>query len=401
MKKYKYIILGAGPAGLSFANALKQRNDENFIVIEKEGDAGGLCRSRNIDEAPIDIGGGHFLDVCRPDVNSFLFQFMPKDEWNLFDRHSCIHINGTEIGHPFESNIWQMSQEMQILYIKSIAIAGCNLGVPKPERFIDWVRWKLGDLIAEQYMIPYNYKMFGEYLDELGTYWLEKLPDVSVEETLLSCLNKKPYGKEPGHTKFYYPKRFGYGELWMRMASQIDAHIRYKVTVDRIDFNNTSVKLSDGSEIAAEYIIMTIPWTSVPEYIGMPSNLTDSIRKLKYTSINVSYIPEKFHSNAQWIYYPDINVSYHRILIRSNFIHNSKGYWTETNVERAQKDKFKVFCNEYAYPVNTIEKPNIMSQLLAWCSRRCVVGLGRWGEWEHFNSDITVERALKLASEIK
>ena len=36
-------------------------------------------------------------------------------------------------------------------------------------------------------------KMFGEELDALGTYWLEKLPNVSFDETLLSCLNRKPY----------------------------------------------------------------------------------------------------------------------------------------------------------------------------------------------------------------
>lgn len=43
-------------------------------------------------------------------------------------------------------------------------------------------------------------------LDELGTYWLEKLPNVSFEETLRSCLEHKPYGTLPGHAQFYYPK---------------------------------------------------------------------------------------------------------------------------------------------------------------------------------------------------
>jgi hypothetical protein len=45
------------------------------------------------------------------------------------------------------------------------------------------------------HMIPYNQKMFGEDLNQLGTYWLEKLPNVSFEETLLSCLTKKAYGR--------------------------------------------------------------------------------------------------------------------------------------------------------------------------------------------------------------
>lgn len=30
-------------------------------------------------------------------------------------------------------------------------------------------------------MLPYNKKMFGDELNELGTYWLEKLPNVFLK----------------------------------------------------------------------------------------------------------------------------------------------------------------------------------------------------------------------------
>ena len=69
----KYLILGAGPAGLSFANRLLQLGETDFLVLEKEFEAGGLCRSADVDGAPLDIGGGHFLDVRRPDVTKFLY----------------------------------------------------------------------------------------------------------------------------------------------------------------------------------------------------------------------------------------------------------------------------------------------------------------------------------------
>ena len=74
----KYLILGAGPAGLTVANRLKQVGVSNFLVLEKENEAGGLCRSKDIDGSAFDIGGGHFLDVRRPNVNAFLFGFMPE-----------------------------------------------------------------------------------------------------------------------------------------------------------------------------------------------------------------------------------------------------------------------------------------------------------------------------------
>lgn len=57
----KYLILGAGPAGLSFANRLKLSGEDSFLVIEKESDPGGLCRSKIVDNFPFDIGEGIFL----------------------------------------------------------------------------------------------------------------------------------------------------------------------------------------------------------------------------------------------------------------------------------------------------------------------------------------------------
>ena len=42
-----------------------------------------------------------------------------------------------------------------------------------------------------------------------------------------SCLTKKAYGTQPGHTQFYYPKKYGYGELWLRMADSIKGQIEY------------------------------------------------------------------------------------------------------------------------------------------------------------------------------
>ena len=395
---YIFLVLGAGPAGLSFANALKLSGEESFVVIEKEAKVGGLCRSEDVDGSPLDIGGGHFLDVRRPEVNDFLFQFLPEDEWNVFNRDSRIEINGAMIHHPFEANIWELPQDMQVTYLKSIAVAGCNLNKKIPEDFVEWISWKLGDKIAADYMIPYNSKMFGENLNQLGTYWLEKLPNVSFDETLLSCLNKKPYGTQPGHAQFYYPKKYGYGELWRRMGTALENHLITNSVVQCIDFETKTVILNTGETYSADYIITTIPWTSIPELVHMPEEIQNSIQKLKHTAVYISYVSETLDTQAHWIYYPDMQKDYHRILVRSNFCTDSKGYWTETNSTRFKDTANISFKNEYAYPLNTKTKPEIMKKLLGWAESKNVIGLGRWGEWQHYNSDVTVQKAIELAS---
>lgn len=399
----KYLILGAGPAGLTLANKLKQKGITDFCVLEKEKTAGGLCRSADVDGSAFDIGGGHFLDVRRPKVNEFLFGFMPEDEWNKFTRDSRIVVNGNVVNHPIEANIWQMKIDDQVDYLKSIAAAGCNVGTKMPENFVDWIYWKLGNRVAQDYMIPYNQKMFSKELNQLGTYWLEKLPNVSFEDTLRSCLTHKPYGKQPGHAEFYYPKEYGYGELWLRMADAIRNQIEYNKAVKSIDFNTHEVRATDGSSYTADVIITTIPWPEFSGLIGMPEEIKHSISKLKYSSIQTEYFGENLDTPCHWIYYPDPKLPYHRILVRHNFCANSKGYWTETNSERIcmeePNNNFK-YLNQYAYPLNTVEKPQIMKELLAWSKEHHVIGLGRWGEHQHYNSDVTVELAMKLADEL-
>lgn len=399
----KYLVLGAGPAGLAFANSKIEEGCKDILVLEKEETAGGLCRSVEVDGSPLDIGGGHFLDVRRPKVNEFLFRYMPEDEWDLYTRDSRIVVNGNTINHPIEANIWQMKIEDQVEYLKSIASAGCNIDTPMPEDFVDWIYWKLGTKIAEDYMIPYNQKMFGEELNHLGTYWLEKLPNVSFEETLMSCLTKKAYGTQPGHAQFYYPKKYGYGELWLRVAEALGSRIEYNKKVKSIDFTTKTVTTDDGEKYTAEIIITTIPWMEFEELIGMPDEIQNSIKDLKFSSIQTEYFPDNLDTSCQWIYYPDPKLSYHRILVRHNFCPNSKGYWTETNTERIGTDNpnghFK-YINQYAYPLNTISKPKIMENLLNWSKKQGIIGLGRWGEHQHYNSDVTVDLAMKLAEVI-
>lgn len=400
--KMKYLILGAGPSGLTLANRLKQMGETSFFVLEKEKEAGGLCRSTQVDGSPFDIGGGHFLDVRRPKVNEFLFQFMPEEEWDKFDRDSRIAVNGDVISHPIEANIWQMKLENQVEYLKSIAVAGCNLKEEMPQEFVSWIYWKLGDKIAENYMIPYNQKMFGEDLNQLGTYWLEKLPNVSFEETLLSCLTKKAYGEQPGHAQFFYPKKYGYGELWLRMAEEIKGQIKYDASVHAIDFDTNTVTTKEGETYSADVIISTIPWMEFAKITGMPQELKEKIGHLKYSAVQTAYFPDNLDTEAQWVYYPDPELSYHRILVRHNFCNGSKGYWTECNSTRVDETTESTFqyMNQYAYPLNTIGKPEIMKELLEWAKTRRVYGLGRWGEHQHYNSDLVVELALKMAEEL-
>ena len=130
------------------------------------------------------------------------------------------------------------------------------------------------------------------------------------------------------------------------------------------------------------------------------AELENQISELKHTSIIVSYKPETLDTPAHWIYCPDLALDYHRILVRSNFCAGAKGYWTETNSARFKDRGGISFKNEYAYPLNTRNKPLVMQKLLSFARAKNVIALGRWGEWEHYNSDVTVLKAMELSDKL-
>ena len=75
---------------------------------------------------------------------------------------------------------------------------------------------------------------------------------------------------------------------------------------------------------------------------------------------------------------------------------NTKNISMRCNFKKANH-----YMNEYAYPLNTREKPAAIEALLSWTKSRGVIGVGRWGEWQHYNSDVTVERAMTVVSELE
>ncbi len=398
MESVKYLIIGAGPAGLTFANMLKRADETSFLVLEAEDEAGGLCRSKEVDKAPLDIGGGHFLDVRDPEVVDFVFSFMPRDEWDRYDRVSRIDLGHSVIDYPFESNIWQLPEDEQIEHLLAISRAGCNTGQEKPAAFSRWIPWKLGEKVAKDYMLPYNKKMWCMDLDRIGTYWLEKLPDVSFEDTLRSCIRHSSiYESLPGHASFYYPKKHGYGKVWLDMADAIRDNMVYGVKASVLDLDERTV----NGHYKGEYIINTAPWTGFEKIQGIGDDMKKALEKLVHTSVVIKYFDETVDTDSHWTYFPDEEKEYHRILYRANFCPGSKGYWTETNLKRADlNDGRPYYINEYAYPVNTVDKREAIALILDESKKKNVIGLGRWGQWEHFNSDVTVKKAMTLAKDM-
>ena len=80
---YEFIIIGGGITGVTLGRLLQMSGVNNFIILEAESEAGGLCRTKLIDGHYLDIGGGHFLCTKYPQVYDFIFSHIPKEEFNF------------------------------------------------------------------------------------------------------------------------------------------------------------------------------------------------------------------------------------------------------------------------------------------------------------------------------
>lgn len=394
--QYDYIILGAGPAGLSFATELLNRGTDSFLILEQELFAGGLCRSVVVDGSPLDIGGCHLLDARNKEVCDFIFSYLPQESWKLHRRVNTIQIKDRTIGFPLENHIWELPEVLKDRYMASLREASRRRGA-QPTNFRDWIIWHFGKEIAEDYMLPYNQKIWSFDLTELGTYWLSKLPPITYEDIERSLIEKKSPEIFAAHNTFYYPYRHAFGDVFSKMAEKISDHIIYNYKVRVIDAEQCSV----DNRFFGKHIINTIPWTSI-EYLNVPEKLLNEIDLLKYSSIDIDYFQDLIKTQSQAIYCPDMEKPYHRVILRYNYNKTWRGYWTETNSKRASiagKGSFH-YRNEYAYPLNTLEKPKAIKSILNWFSERNIIGLGRWGEWEHYNGDVVIAKGRNLANKL-
>ncbi|MDR1408971.1 MAG: FAD-dependent oxidoreductase [Oscillospiraceae bacterium] len=379
----RYLVLGAGPAGLALGVSLLRRGERSFLILEKEAEAGGLCRSAAADGYPMDVGGGHLLESGNTRACDFIFSFLPQEMWHLYTRQNGILFRGRLIDFPFEAHLSQLPEDMRARYMQSWEQAPARRGELRPNTFSDWARWQLGDAIAEDYLLPYNRKLWGVLLPRLDVDWLHKLPPDRITEEV-------PHFA--AHNNFYYPTQHGFGEAFLRMAKALEDHIIYNCPAERIEPETRTV----NDCFKAEKIINTAPWHTLDTLF--PSQVRQWIAQLSYIGVSVVYHPERIPTETQAIYYPDDDVPYHRTVLRYNYNRTWPGYWTETNLTRSAEDKGTPrFVHPFAYPAPALGRQAVLQNLFAWARRQGIIPLGRWGEWAYINTDEAICRGLALA----
>jgi protoporphyrinogen oxidase len=398
-----YVLIGGGISGITMARLLQQAGVKSLCVLEAGPEPGGLCRTQKIGGHVLDIGGGHFLCTKHPEVYNFIFSHIPKSEFNFFPRVSTIVLEGMELDYPLESNIWQMPLEQQAEYLISVVQNGEARGLAAPTDYEGWIRWKLGDRIADSYMLPYNRKIWGVEPQEMDIDWLHKIPRIDVADIVAACLTRRSDAeKMPSHQGFFYPKSGGFQAIFDAILKPVEAVLECGTPAH-------SIERSDGHLVVngkyhANRVINTAPWHALLDSPLFPPEIREAITSLRHNTVVVSLHEEEYTTPAHWTYVPSLEERHHRNFYIHNFAPHSdpKGLYRETNSRRWQSGHGEIYShtNEYAYPLPTLGWAQTISRVLDWAQPQGLFGLGRWGQWEYFNSDVCIFQAMQLAKQL-
>lgn len=405
IKEYDYIILGGGITGIAAARRLQQLGRENFLLLEGENEPGGLCRTKFVDGHWFDIGGGHVLHSKFPEVLDWIFEHIPKDNFNKFDTKVLIDLEGHPVEFPIELNLWQLPTELQIKYLRSYIKAASNEDM-KYENFEDWIRNYLGDEIADNYMIPYNKKLWCMDISRLNTDWLIKIPKTDLDLILKTIIEKKSNFTEEvvSHKSFYYPKEGGFQTIFDSIYKHIEGNVKLGVKAESLKYDGEIWTIN--GQYKTKKIICTVPWTLLNiEIEGSNFDFEGEFKNLEYLSDVISlWEREPYEHDAHWKYIPSPDVEQHREFYIHNFAPHSKpgGVMTDINRKRWVENEKKWSAgvplyeheNIYSYPLPTKVYKESVRKILDHTKEYGLYGLGRWGQWQYFNTDQCVKQVL-------
>jgi UDP-galactopyranose mutase len=425
------IILGAGLSGLSAAFHLQK----NYRIYEKNNKAGGLCRSEKEGSYVFDYGP-HILFPKYSHIKE-LIKSLLKENLHIQAREAWIY-------HKFCDKYTRFPFQAHLYGLPIPVVKECILGLfnaiqkdknsTSPiKNYKEWILSIFGEGIAKHLMIPYANKLWTVPPKDMNFQWVKhRIPRPKIEDVLEGALSDNPrlFGF---NTEFWYPYKGGIEALPLSFLNSAK-NLSLSKTATYIHTQKKYVEFNGDEKIPYRNLISTIP---LPEIIKLVDQAPDDVKKaaqdLKHNSVlcvNLGIEREKI-SNKHWIYFYEEDFCFHRISFPMNFspyvapekkssitteisYSRYKSIHKENIIERAREDLIKsqillpedeieassVLDIPYAYIIYDHEHSKNVKKIHNFLRSHEIYPCGRFGEWEYFNMDDSIESGKKIAEEI-
>lgn len=406
------LILGAGPAGLSASYFLKGRRT---ILVEKEDRAGGLMKTDFYNHSYFDRTG-HLLHL-RSDELKRLIEVELGVPLIKIERNSRIFIHNVFTEYPFQVNLFGLPREVIAKCLRDFIMARIERKRGRYRTFRDFIYNEFGEGIAEEFLIPYNTKIWTVQPEAMSAGFCEKyIPVPAIEDVINGALGiiKRDIGY---NASFYYPERGGIESIIRGFLSRIESDIIYRTTPHKINLKKRLVYLSDNTTLHFNHLISTIPLKAFVNLIeDAPQDIKREAKRLDNTSVCYFNVVAKRGSNSipHWVYLPERDIPFYRIGSYSAF---SRGLTTDdyntfyieysyrsdvmcdsANLERRippllkrlgfifdESDVVDIrpFFIDCAYVIFDRYYQNATSKIFGYLKREKIFSIGRYGRWEY------------------
>lgn len=315
MTQVKYLIIGAGISGLTAANYLKK----DYLLIEKENEPGGYCRTIHRGDYVWDYAG-HFFHFKTDEFRRLFHENIPEQDIISQTKRTKILYKGQLVDYPFQTNIHQLEKQE---FIDCLYDLFQRKEKTEYSDFLDMLYGKFGKSIVEKFLKPYNEKLYACDLHQLDKDAMGRFfPYADIPQIIA---NMKREQDSSYNSTFLYPRN-GAGSFLDVLYRRLDStKVRLGCTLTRVDAERKLAYTDGGEEISFEYLINTAPLNHFLAMLGTDAALELNGR-LSYNKVLVFNLgfSKKSAFKEHWIYVPDKAVNYYRIGFYDNILSTDK-----------------------------------------------------------------------------
>ena len=373
MKKYDYLIVGAGLYGSTFAY-LATKQGKQCLVIDKREHVGGNLYCENVEGINVHKYGAHIFHTSNKKVWDFVNSIV---EFNRYTNSPVANYKGRMYNLPFNMNtFYQMwgvrtpeEAQAKIEEQRREAMEAMRReGVSEPRNLEEQALTLIGRDIYERLIKGYTEKQWGRSCKDLPAFIIRRLPVRLVYDN--NYFNDKYQGIPIG----------GYNKLIDRMLEGADVR--------------TGIDFFDDRELweaKAEKVVFT---GKIDEYFGYRYGMLE-YRTVSFEQETLDMA--NYQGNAV-VNYTDREVPYTRVIEHKHFEMFGQEVYDnpKTVVSREFSTEWKPGMEPY-YPVNDERNNSLAEQYRALAAQEKNVSFGgRLAEYKYYDMAPIVERVMDL-----
>lgn len=363
MKKYNYIIVGAGLYGSVFAYEAKKRG-KKCLVIDKRNHIGGNIYCENIEGINVHKYGAHIFHTSNKNIWDYVNQFAT---FNRFTNSPVAFYKDEVYNLPFNMNtfsrLWNVRtpQEVKDIIKKQIE----ESGIKEPKNLEEQAIKLVGKDIYEKLVKGYTEKQWGKECKDLPAFIIKRLPVRYTYDN--NYFNDLYQGIPIG----------GYNQIIEKMLEGIEVKLNQDFFSKRDEYLNL-----------ADKVIFT---GMIDEFFNY------KFGELEYRSLKfeTSVLNEENYQGNAVVNYTEFDVPYTRIIEHKHF---EFGQQEKTVITKEYPSNWSKGDEPY-YPVNDDKNNSLFLKYQDLASReKNVIFGGRLGGYKYYDMHNIIEAALKLVS---